>query len=367
MESIAIALFICLLLAITSRRFSLPPIPFYIIVGLLIGNSGIRLLHTDTITDLFSHLGLIFLLFYSGLEMKPERFIKKGSGLLISGLVDLNVNVLIGFFGSLALGFEPFDAFVVGSALFDTSAAISLASLIDNKKLISSESETIVWMMVFEDLLMVFLIFLISAKMEHPFVLILKIVTIVTFCYALTIAIRKPLIGIIKRDDEIPVILTVTSVLAASGVAIYLNIPEAVPLVALGSALSKTNPIILERITTPFKDVFLAFLFIFFGVSIQLSGSISFVFIAVISLLAIGSKVFTGLIVGKLLHNSFASGIEIGDYTIARGEFAVILAAIYGSAVVSTTVAAVVIITSIFGSFTSKYSSNIHKWVLKNY
>jgi CPA2 family monovalent cation:H+ antiporter-2 len=199
--------------------------------------------------------------------------------------------------------------------------------------------------------------------MEHPFILILKIISIVIFCYALVTATRKPLIGILKRDDEIPVILTVTSVLAASGAALYLNIPEAVPLVVLGSALSKTNPIILERITTPFKDVFLAFLFIFFGVSIQMSGSISLVLIAVISLLAIGSKVFSGLIVGKLLHNSFASGLEIGDYTIPRGEFAVILAAIYGSAVVSTTVAAVVVITSIFGSFTSRFSGNIHKWV----
>jgi len=364
MESIAIALFLCLLLAILTRRFSLPPIPFYIIAGLLIGNSGIRLIHTDPFTDLFSHLGLIFLLFYSGLGMKPERFIRKGSGLLISGLVDLNVNVLIGFFGALALGFGPFDAFVVGSALFDTSSAISLASLIDNKKLISSESETIVWMMVFEDLLMVFLIFFISAKMEHPFILVLKIISIIIFCYALITAIRKPLISILKRDDEVPVMLTVTSVLAASGAAIYLNIPEAVPLIALGSALSKTNPIILQRITTPFKDIFLALLFIFFGVSIQLSGYISFVFIVVISLLAIGSKVFTGLIVGKLLHNSYTSGVEIGDYTIARGEFAIVLAAIYGSPMVSTTVAAVVIITSIFGSFTSKYSDNIHKWVI---
>jgi CPA2 family monovalent cation:H+ antiporter-2 len=142
-------------------------------------------------------------------------------------------------------------------------------------------------------------------------------------------------------------------------VAAALGIPEAVPVIVLGSALSRTNPAAFERIVTPFKDVFLVVFFFFFGTTIDLFGEISVTLILVVSLLAIAAKAIGGLAIGQVLHRSTASGIEIGANTIAHGEFAIALAAIYGSELVSSTIAAMVIVSSIIGVFTARYSASL--------
>lgn len=363
MDSLAIALFLCFILVLAARKLSIPPIPLYIVAGLAAGVSGLNLVQGDTISTYFGHLGLIFLLFSSGLEMKPGRFIAQGSRLILSGLIDLNVNLLLGFLAALALGFDPFDAFVIGSAFFDTSSAISLASLIDNRRLLSSESETIIWLMIIEDLIMVFLIFLVSAEMENPTLLFLKIVSVVVVIGILVRLIRNPLTGVLKRNDDIPILLTFSVVMCASALAIAINIPEAVPLIVLGATLARSGLETLQRITAPFRDVFLVILFFFFGATIPLSAEVSLFAVVAICLLAIVSKMGAGVLIGRLLHHSNESGMEIGIYTIARGEFAVALAAIHGSASVSTMVALMVIITSIAGSLICRYGDRVRSMV----
>ena len=106
MEEIALALFICLILALVSKRYSLPPIPFYIIAGIAIGKSGLAIVPADTYSQYLSSLGLIFLLFYVGLEMRPKSLRERSRVILLSGVIDLNVNLLIGFAAALFLGFR---------------------------------------------------------------------------------------------------------------------------------------------------------------------------------------------------------------------------------------------------------------------
>ena len=78
--------------------------------------------------------------------------------------------------------------------------------------------------------------------------------------------------------------------------------------------------------------------------------------IGAISLLAVTSKLISGLFTGIFIHGSTLSGLEIWANTIARGEFSLALAVLYRSPVVGTTIAAMGIVTSIVGSFMAKYS-----------
>ncbi len=359
MDPLPVALVALLVLAVVARRVTLPPIPLYIIAGLLIGGSGVQLISGDVISSYVGHLGLIFLLFYAGMELKPHRILRQGSGILVSGLIDLNVNLFFGFFSALILGFSPFDSFVIGSAFFDTSSAVTLATLIENRRLLSEESEMIIWLMVLEDLIMVFLIFVVSAELGNPLILLIKIATVVAVLVGLVLVLYKPITFALRREDEVPYIFAFAVVVGASALAIYLSVPEAVPLIILGSMLSRTVPNVLQKIVAPFRDVFLAVLFFFFGVTIHLSQNISLLAVGLISLIALFSKVISGLLIGRALNYPSRSGWEIGNYTVARGEFAIVLAAVYGSGSVSTTVAIMVISTSIIGCFLSRYSDDV--------
>jgi CPA2 family monovalent cation:H+ antiporter-2 len=364
MEGIALALGVCLILALVSRRLSMPPIPFYIMAGLAIGESGLALVTTSPLSDFFVELGLIFLLFYMGLELKPGRLLAKRSTFLRVGLIDLNVNLAIGFIAALVLGFSLFEAIVVASAFYISSSVIAFASLIENKKLVFREAETIVWMMIFEDIVLILLLVVLHSGFSVPLEVFAKIAVVVALLFAVARWGQGPIRRVLDRDDEIPVLLTFTVVIGTGFFAKAIGIPDTLTVIALGAALSTTNPTMLEQHARPFKDVFLVLFFVFFGISVDFSGHLSLLSIVAVSLVAILSKLISGLLIGRRFHGSTTAGIEIWSNTIARGEFSIILAALYGSAMVSSTIAALVILTSITGSFAAKYSPILKRhWV----
>jgi CPA2 family monovalent cation:H+ antiporter-2 len=65
-----------------------------------------------------------------------------------------------------------------------------------------------------------------------------------------------------------------------------------------------------------------------------------------------------------IIHDSAYSGIEIWGNTIGRGEFSIALAALYGTAPAATVIAVMVIVTSIVGSFTAKYTGRLRHWMV---
>ena len=105
MESLVLALFVCLVLALITKYLSIPAIPFYILAGVILGKAGGGMLTTNEISHFFSEMGLIFLLFFMGLGLKPERIASNRAAVLRSGIIDLNVNMIIGFASAYLLGF----------------------------------------------------------------------------------------------------------------------------------------------------------------------------------------------------------------------------------------------------------------------
>jgi len=364
MEGIVLALFLCLILALISKYLSIPAIPFYILAGVLLGKAGLGLVTSDEISHFFSQMGLIFLLFFMGLGLKTERIAANRSAVFTSGIIDLNVNMMIGFVAAYMLGFSISESLIVASAFYISSTAMAITSLIENRKLMLREAETVVWLMVFEDLILIIFLALISAGNQNLIIFLLKILGVLAVLYAFAHYGKEFLISILDRDDELPILFTFAAVLTTASFSMYLGIPETMMVIALGVAFATTDPDAFEQHARPFKDVFLVVFFVFFGVTIDFSGGVNWYMITVICLLAIVSKLISGVITGLLMHGSALSGLEIWGNTIARGEFSIAIAVLYGSPLVGTTIAAMVIVTSIIGSFTAKYSTAIRRGIL---
>jgi monovalent cation:H+ antiporter-2, CPA2 family len=370
MEGIVLALFVCLILALVTKYLSVPPIPFYIMAGVILGKSGLGLVVNDQISTFFSEMGLIFLLFFMGLGLKLERVAANRSAVLTSGIIDLNVNMLIGFVAAYLFGFTLIESAVIASAFYISSTAMALTSLIENRKLMLREAETVIWLMMFEDLVLIIFLAIISMGDQNPLILFLKIAGVLAVLYAFAHWGKEFLISILDRDDELPIIFTFAAVLTTASFSILLGVPETMMVIALGAAFATTDPDAFEQHARPFKDVFLVTFFVFFGVTIDFTGGINILVIAVISILAVVSKLISGIITGVVIHGSALSGIEIWANTIGRGEFSIALAALaisghLGSPLLATTIAGMVIITSIVGSFTAKYSTGLRRGVLR--
>ncbi len=364
MEGIVLALFLCLVLALITKYLSVPVIPFYILAGIVLGKAGLGLVAADEISRFFSDMGLIFLLFFMGLGLKPERIAANRSAVLTSGIIDLNVNMIIGFVAAYMLGFSLIESLIVASAFYISSTAMALTSLIENRKLMLRESETVIWLMVFEDLILIIFLALISAGNQNLVIFLVKILGVLGVLYILAHYGKEFLISILDRDDELPILFTFAAVLTTASFSMYLGIPESMMVIALGVAFATTDPDAFEQHARPFKDVFLVVFFVFFGVTIDFSGGVNWYMITVICLLAILSKLISGVLTGIFIHRSALSGLEIWGNTIGRGEFSIAIAVLYGSPLVGTTIAAMVIVTSIIGSFTAKYSTSLRRGIM---
>jgi CPA2 family monovalent cation:H+ antiporter-2 len=340
------------------KRVNLPAIPAYILIGLILGKSGFGIFGDDEISRHLGYIGLIFLLFYVGLELKPEA-IAKGSRIVVSGLIDFNVNFIIGFILALALGFSYVEAFAIGAAFYISSSAVVFQSLIENRKLVFSESETVIWLMIFEDILLIFMVFVISAKVEGLFLFVVKTFVFIGTIFIAAKFLKDHLIAIFARDDEIPVLFTFSIVLSVALLSKLLGVSEILSVIVLGSALSEIG--VLERLSQPFKDVFLVLFFFFFGVSVDLWGKVPLFLASLAVIAAIGGKVLSGLFIGKTIHGSYDSGFEIGASTIARGEFSILIASLQSSEHVSALITLMVIATSLIGSLTARYSFKLRK------
>jgi len=357
MEGFIIALFVCMVLALISKYLSIPAIPFYILAGIVLGKAGLGIVQSDEISQFFSEIGLLFLLFFMGLELKLDRMIADPSKLLTAGLIGLVVDMGIGFTASYLLGFSLIEAFIIGTAFYITSTAIVLTSLIENRKLMMKEAELIIWMEVFEDLVLIVIIALLSSGNKDLLFFFFKIVVALGVLYVLAHYGKEFIISILDRDDETPILFTFAAVLTTASLAIVFGIPDTMMVIALGAALATTDPEAFEQHARPFKDVFLVMFFVFFGVTIDFASGVDLYTIAILCILAVVSKLISGMLIGITIFGSALSGFEIWANTISRGEFSIALAVLYGSPVVGTVIAALVIVTTIVGAFMSKYST----------
>ena len=104
---IGIAVFLVALVGLLANKLKFSVIPFFIIIGMLLGEHAPKLGFVDlTFTeskvfiDFMGRLGVLFLLFYLGLEFSVGRLIKSGKSIVTGG----TVYVLLNFLSGLLMG-----------------------------------------------------------------------------------------------------------------------------------------------------------------------------------------------------------------------------------------------------------------------
>jgi CPA2 family monovalent cation:H+ antiporter-2 len=386
LSDLAIVMVSCLALGLASKYLKQASIPAYIIAGIILGKSGLDLISSEASYDFISWLGkigVILLMFYIGLEFNFKGI--RESGRLFAGCTDFAVNFIIGFLLGLVIGLSLVEAFILASAVYISSSAIVISSLIENKRLIYPEAETVVWLMVFEDIILAILLVVLTSIMSDSFAMIpvslAATLLLIVFILTLIRKLSNFISPLFERDDEIPILLIFTLLFGFSAIAyllsilLHCHISEVIVAFFLGSALSGVKSLKwLLGDTIAFKNLFLTIFFFSFGMMFpfKFAGlpSIDFVLalLALITLSIIG-KFASGALIGKRLHGSLETGLRVGAYTTPRGEFSIVLlAVVIGmgmgiSELLFSLVVAYVIILSITGSSFAKHGDIIGKLI----
>lgn len=334
---LAIIVIVASVAAIASRMLRITPIPAYILLGMALGKLG---LHFSEI-EFLGKLGIVFLLFYIGLKIPPSTIRKTWQRTLKSGIIDFIFNFIPPLILLYLIGFSLRDSFILASAIYISSSAINLKMLVDDKKLIFTFAEVIVLLMVFEDIVLVAFLFFFSASATLIFYLPLVALT------ALILYIISPQIEkLMKREDEVPYLLTFSIPSISLLFAEILRISEALMAILFGIALNRLK---IDKILVPFKEVFLAVFFVFFGTMVDLQ--FSFLSLLLLAIAVIGK--FVGAYFIALSTTGKKDAMNIFKYTLARGEFTVIFPALFAPEF-ATALAVVVLFTSIAGSLIAK-------------
>jgi CPA2 family monovalent cation:H+ antiporter-2 len=335
LSELAVTVGLLCALGLAARRFGISAIPAYLLAGLLLGPNEpkvLSLIQPSEVTDFLAELGIVFLLFFLGLEFSLSRLGRSSRHVGIGGLVDLLLNLGLGLIVGVATFGFTFAALLLAACVYVSSSAIAVKGLIDFRRLGDDETDLVLAILVFEDLVVAFMLGFAAAGGGGPsetLVLIAKALGFITAGLAASRWLTKPIDRLLDRLPlEFFLLAVFGFLIGLAAIADELGLSEAIGALMAGIVLSETSvrDQIEERFFS-FRDIFAALFFFTFGLSIDL-GAIPEVgvLVAIAVVLTLIGKISGGFVAGAVGGFNRRQSFNAGVALVAHGEFTIILA-----------------------------------------
>jgi monovalent cation:H+ antiporter-2, CPA2 family len=319
----------------TSQKLRLPSVLIYIMLG---AATALFFAKSDTV-HIVGEIGIVLLFFILGMEFPLSRMVDISKKIWPAGMLDVLLNLGVAMGIALLFGLDPMSALVIGSVAYATSSSISAKMLEEQKRLANPETEFILALLIFEDLVAPILVSFIAGaqlgeEMSIGFVLMLlfKIIILMVGAVFLGLYGFKRLGAFFGRHiqrDFMPLLATGIA-LAYAGIAISLGLSEILGAFLAGVMLSETGKSSeVEHIILPIRDITLPFFFFWFGTTISFGEGVSYIpMMIVLVFWAIAGKILTGFVGGRLFGLSKKISFRAGFSLVHRGEFSAIIASL---------------------------------------
>jgi CPA2 family monovalent cation:H+ antiporter-2 len=322
-------------LGLAASRFGLSAIPAYLFAGIILGPNEpdiVQLVQPSEVTHFVSEIGLIFLLFFLGLEFSLERLVRSGRHVGLGGAADLLANAGLGLAVGLVAFGPSFAALVLAACIYVSSSAIAVKALIDLRRLADDETDLVLAILLFEDIAIAAVLGFVATGGGS----VAETAGVATKAFvfvAASLAATRWLGAWIGRqlgrlELEFFLLAVFGFVIAMSANAIELELSEAIAALMAGVVLSESG--VREEIEQRFfamRDIFAALFFFAFALTIDLSRWSDLGWIVALAILVtLIGKVGVGIVAGRLGGFSVRQGINAGAALVAHGEFTIILA-----------------------------------------
>ncbi|WP_117208124.1 cation:proton antiporter [Allorhizocola rhizosphaerae] len=362
------------LLGALSVRWSISPIPLYLLAGLAFGKGGVLPLATsEEFTATGAEIGVILLLFTLGLEYTAPELVGTLRNNAPAGLVDLVLNAAPGVAVALLLGWGPVAAVALGGITYVTSSGIAAKVMADLGWVGNREVPVVLSLLVFEDLTMAIYLPILTALLAGAGLLagsITLAIAAATITVILVIALRFG--GLVERlvaspSEEVLLLKVLGLTLLVAGVAQYLQVSAAVGAFLVGIALSGPLAHTARQLLTPLRDLFAAVFFVFFGLHTDPTLLPPVAWIAALMALAgIATKLATGWWAARRAGIGTAGRLRAGAALMPRGEFNIVIAGLAVAAGINPQLgplaAAYVLILAVFGPIAARGIEPLARW-----
>ena len=331
-----IAVAAALLVSLLFYRLGLPMIVRQLVAGMLVGPFGLGLIRDTTAIDFLATLGIILLLFVVGLELDPRKFGKVGSRVLILSTVEFLTAFAVSILSALFAGWDLGTALFLGSVLGLSSTAIVAKLILDRFPGHDENFTSLMMVMVVEDVIAVFLLFLTPELAGGRQVQALGLLFIASKGFFLFLAsfgfgryLGPRLINKVSQYEleigEVAFLLALSFGFLFGVLSDYLGFSPAIGALLVGFFMPvKQSRYVREKIL-PLKDAFIVFFFLSMGTLIDTSTALSLGLpLAIIMVGAVLGKLAGGFFGARLA--GIGRPILVGSILVPRGEFSLVLA-----------------------------------------
>jgi Kef-type K+ transport system membrane component KefB len=324
------------------RRLHQPTLVGEILAGLVIGPAVLGLVEPGDVLQVFAELGVVFLLFWVGLETRLSDLREVGSTAVSVGVLGVVIPFAGGVALGAALGESTGTSLFIGAALVATSVGITSAVLIELDVLERRTSRTILGAAIVDDILALLLVAVaagVAAEGGVDFGSI-AVTAAIAIGFGVFIAVggtkllaARPALLHAPRFSESPLLPAVIICLGLAAFASQIGLAAIIGAFLAGMIVAETrdqSPI--EQEVAPLYAFFPPFFFAFIGLEVSLAalGDLqTLALLAGFTVLAVLTK-FAGAYLGALrMGKRDAAFVAVG--MVPRGEVGIIVAGIGNS------------------------------------
>ncbi|WP_052111348.1 cation:proton antiporter [Pontibacillus yanchengensis] len=330
-----IVLILIFWLGLLSLKIKFPTVILYILLGIVLADA----LHHNELLHFASEIGIVLLFFLLGLEFNIKRLGGIATKIWPAGFLDVALSLGVAMLLCLVFGLDLFTSFLIGGVTYATSSSITAKLLDDTSRMANSETEFILALLIFEDLVAPIVVAIIMGMSSGENFQVMDLA--ILFGKIIGLAAGAVLLGktLFKRfeellirieDEDFKIALLIGISLAYGGLALYLGLSEVLGAFLAGIMLSEIGKIErVEQTVLPVKDLMLPLFFVYFGTTIEFGDGVPKVGL-LITLIgwSLVAKVLVGMIGGRMYGLSKRVAFRAGLSICARGEFSVVIAAL---------------------------------------
>ncbi len=326
------------LLANICERFGQSGLVGEIIAGVILGPSLLNWVRPDDLLTALAQMGVMFLLFRVGLEVKASDLLRVGNTALLVAVSGVAVPFFLGWAVMTMAGVSRIEAIFVGAALVATSVGIT-AQVLNLKGLLQERaSQTILAAAVIDDVLGLLLLALVSSMAEgHINLPSLAITGLIASGFTLLVAkygshLLRKIVPKVERKlavEEAQFHLALVLLFALTVAAVYIGIAAIVGAFLAGMALSETVNQRVHDLAHGISELLVPFFLVGIGLHLDLSAlenRNTLALTVVICIVAVLSKLIAcGFGAWQLGRTDM---LRVGVGMVPRGEVGMVVAQI---------------------------------------
>lgn len=366
---LAIILAIAAATTLLCKKINLPSVLGYILAGFLAGPVVAFLPTIEDIAniELWSDIGVIFLMFGLGLEFSVHKMGEVGlPGFLSAGVQALGMGA-VGFFLGLAMGWGSMNSIFLGVMLAMSSTMITMKSIEDLGLKKARFSDLAMGTLVIEDIIAIFAMVILStisvsqsisgaALAEKLALLLLYLALWLILGIFLVPTLMKKLVGLM--NDEVLLVFSLGLCFLMAVLAQAIGLSTELGAFLAGSLLAGTvHAERVEHLVTPCKNLFGAVFFVSVGFMVQPAMIVEYLWpILLLSVVSILGKLLF-LILGALAAGQrLEVAVAAGAAQTQVGEFSFIIAALGQSlSVTGAFLYPIIVAVSVLTTFTTPF------------